>query len=233
MASITTFAIMLDTLLTLDPLAALSLGALLVYFVFFWVRVRAHPEETFLGEAARARCLWIRKVRDQDQPILAIQTYRNWLLTTNRLAATAILIGGAMLGLAFKGDDYRNQISALGDETEMLWSLRCLLISVNFFLVFANFSLASRSFNHFAILVQLSRDENPAFSDDWVATILNGGHIHYALGLRGYYFAIPLALWFFGTMAMAVGAAAVVFFLYRSDMCILRRDKHRKDHKTT
>ena len=46
---------------------------------------------------------------------------------------------------------------------------------------------------------------------------LERGAFHYMIGIRSYYLAMPLALWFFGPSWMALGTASLLVILWRVD----------------
>jgi hypothetical protein len=43
-----------------------------------------------------------------------------------------------------------------------------------------------------------------------ITKVLNHGAIHYTLGMRGFYFSVPLVLWFFGPLWMLTGSLVLV-----------------------
>lgn len=71
--------------------------------------------------------------------------------------------------------------------------------------------------NPASLLINVPQDLEPSSSVDAVALILNHGALHYTLGMRGFYLAIPLGLWLFGPFWMLGGSVLAVFVLYRLD----------------
>jgi hypothetical protein len=59
--------------------------------------------------------------------------------------------------------------------------------------------------------------EKPAPSVNLVAEVLNQGAVHYTLGMRGYYLAVPLALLLLGAIWLYLGAVAFTLVLQRID----------------
>jgi uncharacterized membrane protein len=59
--------------------------------------------------------------------------------------------------------------------------------------------------------------DDPALSEESVAAVLNHGALHYTLGMRGFYLAVPTALWLFGPIWMLAGSLVLIAVLYRLD----------------
>ena len=66
-------------------------------------------------------------------------------------------------------------------------------------------------------MINLPTDEPGVVSVEGVIKILDRGGTHYTLGMRGYYLAIPLALWLFGPLWMLTGTILLIAVLYRLD----------------
>lgn len=104
-----------------------------------------------------------------------------------------------------------------------MWLVKALLLTVNFLAIFFNFSLAIRSFNHVGMMVHLATDwergdEAKASSGSQaVVEEMERGSVFYALGMRGFYLAIPLTLWLFGPVWMLVSSVLLVIVLSRVD----------------
>jgi len=91
------------------------------------------------------------------------------------------------------------------------------LLVTDFFAAFFSFSLAIRAFIHTGFAINLTGEQEAAIEPGLGAAELERGALHYTLGMRGYYFAIPLALWLFGPTWMLVGAVLLVLILRRVD----------------
>lgn len=50
-----------------------------------------------------------------------------------------------------------------------------------------------------------------------VAEVLNHGALHYTLGMRGFYLAVPVGLWMFGPLWMLTGTLVIVWVLNQLD----------------
>jgi len=92
-----------------------------------------------------------------------------------------------------------------------------MVLAVDFFFAFFNFALSIRYYTHASFAINVPPSHDPIVTYDAVAEILNRGAIHYTLGMRGYYLAVPFTLWMFGPLWMAIGTAVLIVILYKID----------------
>ena len=200
-------------------LSPVALLLLIVYHVNLYRKVKNDPMSTSMGLADHTREMWVQTIMGQGKDILAVQTLRNWTMAATFLASTAILIALGIFNLAVTTDrqsEVSTLISHLGSEHPALWLAKLLLLGADFMYAFFNFTLAVRYFNHTGFMINLPT-ENTEIEVEDVVKILDRGGIHYTLGLRGYYLAIPLALWLFGPIWLMGGTLFLIISLYRLD----------------
>jgi uncharacterized membrane protein len=201
-------------------LALVSLGLLFFYHFQLYRQVRENPLTTAIGLTNYARRVWVQNIVDKKRDILAVQTFRNWVMASTFLASTAILISLGVVASAFRTEITSSATQALnvfGHPSEGLWIIKLFVLSALFFYAFFNFTLSIRYYNHASLLINVPQDVEPSSNVDAVASILNHGALHYTLGMRGFYLAIPLGLWLFGPLGMLGGSVLIVFILYRLD----------------
>ena len=141
-------------------------------------------------------------------------------MSSTFLASTAILLTLGLLGAAFTTDrlsQIAHGLNYLGSQDTQLLLFKALLLVVNFLAAFFNFSLAIRGFIHAGFAINLLGEQEAAIGQGLGAAELERGALHYTLGMRGYYLAIPLALWLFGPIWMLFGAVLLVLILRRVD----------------
>jgi uncharacterized membrane protein len=197
-----------------------SLGLLFIYHFRLYRQVRDNPQTTAIGLTNHARRAWVQSIVDKKRDILAVQTLRNWVMASTFLASTAILISLGLVASAFRAEIASSAIHTLnvfGHTSEILWIIKLFVLSALFFYAFFNFTLSIRYYNHASFLINVPQDLEPSSSVDSVSMILNHGALHYTLGMRGFYLAIPLGLWLFGPFWMLGGSVLIVFVLYRLD----------------
>jgi uncharacterized membrane protein len=200
-------------------LSPVALLVLIVYHINLYRKVRNDPMSTSMGLADHTREMWVQNIMAEGKDILAVQTLRNWTMAATFLASTAILIGLGIFNLAVTTDrqsEVSTLISHLGSEHPALWLGKLMLLGADFMYAFFNFTLAVRYFNHTGFMINLPTESTEIEVED-VVDILDRGGFHYMLGLRGYYLAIPLALWLFGPIWLMGGTLFLVISLYRLD----------------
>ena len=201
-------------------LSAAALLLLVFYHVHLYHKIRHDPLSTSQGLAARTRALWVQAMMRDSRDILAVQTLRNWTMAATFLASTAILIGLGIFNLAVTADKQGALsllISHFGSDHPGLRIGKLILLGIDFLLAFFNFTLAVRYYNHTCFMINLPPDMRTEITVGDVATILDRGGIHYTLGMRAYYLAIPMALWLFGPLWLLAGTLVMITTLYRLD----------------
>ncbi|GBC62427.1 DUF599 domain-containing protein [Desulfonema ishimotonii] len=196
---------------------------LFFYHFHYARRVRSAPTKTSLGMANHLRQKWVRSIMSENRDILGVQTLRNWVMASTFLASTAVLIDMSILSVAFRPTEKMVMISQtlnfIGSESEMLWLFKLMTLTVNFFFAFFNFTLSIRYYNHAGFMIDIP-NEDPELTDGAVTEVINRGALHYFLGMRGYYLAVPLTLWLFGPLWLLAGAVILITVLHKLDRTI-------------
>ena len=193
---------------------------LAAYHLYFAYQVRNHPLDTSVGLTNRLRREWVQTVMEGKRDILAVQTMRNWIMTSSFLASTAILIGLGLISVAFNeeyADKFSHALNFFGTKSHQLWLAKLLVLVVDFFFSFFNFTLSIRYYNHASVAINVPPSMDPIVDYDTVTRIINHGSLHYTLGMRGYYLAIPFTLWLFGAAWMLLGVVILTPILYNLD----------------
>jgi uncharacterized membrane protein len=201
----------------LSPLALFLLG---IYHFLLYRKIRLDPLNTAQGLSRQVRAWWVAGIMQGGKDILAIQTLRNWTMAATFLASTAILIGLGIFNLALTADkqgELSLLMSQLSNSHPVFWMSKLILLGVDFLLAFFNFALSVRYFNHVGFMINLPSDPMSSIDAGDVVEILNRGGAHYTLGMRGYYLAVPLALWLFGPLWLLAGTICLLAVLYRLD----------------
>ncbi|MFA9461358.1 DUF599 domain-containing protein [Thiohalorhabdus methylotrophus] len=183
-------------------------------------RMRAAPETTALGVARRVRDVWVELVMAERRDILAVQTLRNWTMAATFLASTAMLIALGILSIAAtsaRALEVSRLLTFLEGADARFTLIKLMAVAGVFLFAFFNFALAIRYYNHAAYQLALPAGRDPRVTPETVARGLNQGGVHYTLGMRAYYLAVPLALWVFGPELLLGGAVVVLLALARQD----------------
>lgn len=201
-------------------LTLISFGLLCGYHLRLYRQVRKEPMTTAIGLTNHARRVWVQSIIAEKRDILAVQTLRNWLMAATFLASTSILISLGLVASVFQSGLASAAVRALnifGHPSATLWSIKLLALAALFFYAFFNFTLSIRYYNHAGLLLNVPGDREPFATVESVTEILNHGALHYTLGMRGYYLAVPMGLWLFGPEWMLAGSVAMVFVIHRLD----------------
>jgi len=201
-------------------LSPVALLLLVLYYVHLYHKTRNDPLSTALGLARRTRALWVQTIMRGGKDILAVQTLRNWTMAATFLASAAILIGLGIFNLAVTADkqgELSHLIAPFSSAHPGLWLVKLIILGADFLFAFFNFTLAVRYYNHTGFMINLPVDSSTEISIEDVVEILDRGGTHYTLGMRGYYLAIPLALWLIGPLWLLAGTLLLIAILYRLD----------------
>jgi uncharacterized membrane protein len=193
---------------------------LIIYHVHLFFKVRTSPMTTSIGLTNHLRREWVQTVMQDNRDILAVQTLRNWVMASSFLASAAILIGLGLINAAVRTEkiaEFAHALNLFGSRSEVIWLVKLLILIVAFLFAFFNFTLSIRYYNHASFAINIPPSNDPIVTYDNVANIINHGHIHYTLGMRGYYLAVPFTLWLFGPAWMLMGSIVLIGVLYKLD----------------
>jgi uncharacterized membrane protein len=201
-------------------LASASFLILIIYHVRLIYLVRRHPLTTSIGVTNHLRLHWVESVMADKRDILAVQTLRNWVMASSFLASTAILICLGIISVAASPEKMAEITPSLNElvrEHRVLWLFKLMVIIIDFFIIFFNFTMSIRSFNHVNFIINVPPTLAHKLSPDYVAGILSHATFHYTSGMRGYYIGVLLVLWLFGPLWMLLGTIILIVVLYRLD----------------
>ncbi|XP_021290274.1 uncharacterized protein LOC110421118 [Herrania umbratica] len=207
----------------LVPLGILTMVA---YHIWLLHRVIKHPTKTIIGVNAISRRFWVHSMMENvgKNGILAVQTLRNHIMASTVLASTAIMLSSLIALLMSNSGHDKSAWFDFGDRSEQAFSIKYFSILVCFMAVFLLSVQSIRYYSHASILINIPYEK--MYSDhhhrnltaEYVATTVNRGSYFWSLGLRGFYFSLPLFLWIFGPIPMILCCFVLVFMLYFLDV---------------
>jgi len=195
---------------------------LIAYHAFLRYKLKRDPAYTIHGVNALVRSAWVENIMNSgNRDIMAVQTLRNAIMGPTFLASTAALLIVGTLTLTGQGDklsDTWHVLNVFGAKGRELWQAKILLLLLDFMVSFFSFTMAIRLFIHvgFMINVPLSLDHKP-ISARHVAIYLNRAGSYHSIGMRAYYFAVPLVFWLFGPHLMLLATMVLVVILFVID----------------
>ena len=201
-------------------LTSASFLLLLIYHVHLVYQVRRHPLTTAIGITNHLRGHWVESIMADNRDILAVQTLRNWVMASSFLASTAILICLGLISLAATSEkmaEITPFLQELVREHRVLWLFKIMVIIINFFIIFFNFTLAIRYFNHVNFMINVPSTLAHKITPEYVSGILTHATFHYTAGMRGYYIGVLLILWLFGPIWMLLGTIVMLAVLHHLD----------------
>jgi uncharacterized membrane protein len=198
--------------------AGASLLLLVLYHAFLRVKRRSDPLYTIQAVNALTRAAWVETVMTSgNKDVLAVQTLRNSIMGATFLSSTAVLLIIGVLTLTEQGDKLRTAWQAFdvfGTASSRLWLTKMLLLLVDLLVAFFSFCMAIRLFHHVGYMINVPPRELPvAMNAAHVTAHLNRAGKFYSVGMRAYYYTVPLLLWLFGPHFMLAGSVALVVAL--------------------
>ena len=200
---------------------AVCVIAVAVYQKYLRWRTRRDPASSTLSGMHAARAGWVACVMAERRDILAVQTLRNSIMTASFLASAAVLLIIGVLTLSAQGDKLSGTWLALnmfGHVGAALWLFKLLMLLFALLFAFFAFCLSMRLYHHIGYMINAPvssglESTQPAH----VAAELNRAAIYFRVGIRAYFFIVPLLFWLFGPLWMIGATAMLIFFLYHLD----------------
>lgn len=207
---------------SLDLLCFLASVLMLVaYSRFLQYKLKRDPFYTVQAVNTIARTAWVENVMSGNKDVLAVQTLRNSTMASTFLASTAVLLVMGTLTLSGQGSQLEASWHVLHKSEAVrssLWIFKLLLLLLDFFVAFFSFSSAIRLFNHVGYMINVPQTVSATLiSPQHVAIHLNRAGGYYGLGMRAFYFAVPLVFWLFGPLFMLAATLFLLFVLYQHD----------------
>ncbi|MEW6133336.1 MAG: DUF599 domain-containing protein [Pseudomonadota bacterium] len=204
--------------------AALAVSCAIVasYYYFLSLKVRSNPTYTIHGVNALARRLWVENVmRNPSKDVMAVQTLRNFVMGASLMASTAALLIIGTLTLSGQAENIADSwhvLSAAGSHSVQLWTVKVLFLLVDFIVAFFSFAMSVRLANHVVFMINVpDHDAHRNLSPGAVARRLHRAGNMFAIGMRAFFFAIPVVFWLFGPYYLLAASIGLVVALYRLD----------------
>ena len=202
--------------------AAISLTLIALYHVLLAARLRRDPLYTVQAVNAVARVAWVEAVMSSSsKDVLAVQTLRNSIMGPTFLASTAVLLIIGTLTLSGQGSNLAATWHALnlsGSLQTEIFVAKLMLLLLDFFVAFFAFTMAIRMFIHVGYMINVPAErQNPAITPQYVAFHLNRAGRFHTVGMRAYYYSVPLVFWLFGPYMMLLATIGLVVLMHRMD----------------
>ncbi len=207
-----------------NDLVSLVASILLViaYHLFLRHKVKKDPTYTVQAINRIARSAWVETImRDGGKDVLAVQTLRNSTMAATFLASTSVLLIIGVLTLSEQGGRLEatwHSLNMVGARHPELWMAKLICLLLDLFVAFFSLSMSIRVFNHVGYMINVPLGLNhKMITPAHVATHLNRAGGFYSIGMRAYYFLVPLVFWLFGPHFMLAATVGLLLVLYRID----------------
>ena len=203
-------------------LASFTASALFVIVYHLFLRRKVKKDTAYTVQAINqiARTAWVETIMNEKRDILAVQTLRNSTMAATFLASTAVLmiIGILTLSEGGKMESTWHVLNIVGATYPELWLIKLICMLLDMFVAFFSFAMSIRVFNHVGYMINVPLELNhKMISPAHVATHLDRAGKFYSIGMRAYYFMVPLVFWLFGPHFMFVATIGLLIVLYRID----------------
>lgn len=201
---------------------ALSALLLIIYHAYLRYKVRKDPAYTIQAINVIARTAWVETLMSPGKPdVIAIQTLRNSTMAATFLASTAVLLIIGVLTLSGQGDKLSSTwhvLNTYGAKHPELFLIKLIMLLMDLFVAFFSFSMSIRVFNHVGYMINVPLSLNhKSITPQHVAAHLNSAGRYYSIGMRAYYFSVPLVFWLFGPHFMLLATLILIRVLYKLD----------------
>lgn len=199
-----------------------SAAMIVIYYVFLSLKARRNPTYTIHGVNEIARSLWVANVMSTpSKDVMAVQTLRNFIMGASLMGSTATLLIIGTLTLSGQADTIARNwhvLNPVGSHAAEIWIIKVLALLVDFIIAFFAFAMSVRLVNHVVFMLNVpDHDAYPELSAHNVSRRLNRAGNMFAIGLRAFFFAVPLVFWLFGPAFLVLATVGLIISLYSLD----------------
>jgi uncharacterized membrane protein len=137
------------------------------------------------------------------------------------MASTAALLIIGTLTLSGQADHIAQNwhgLSFQGSFATELWIVKVMLLLLDFIVAFFAFAMSVRLANHVVFMLNVpEHDAHHNLSPKAVARRMQRSGNMFAIGMRAFFFAVPLVFWLFGPYFLLIASIGLVIALYQLD----------------
>ena len=216
------FAFLLDGLAADIVAASLSTLLIVLYYIVLSLKTKNNPTYSIHGVNELARRLWVINVMTHPgKDVMAVQTLRNFIMGSSLMASTAALLIIGTLTLSGQAENIARSwhvLNIAGSHAAELWIIKVLALLLDFIIAFFGFAMSVRLSNHVVFMINVAdHDAHHTLAPEAVAARLNRAGKLFAVGMRAFFFAVPLVFWLFGPAFLLLATAGLVITLYQVD----------------
>lgn len=206
-----------------------DLGALLfsvsligAYYYYLGRQMRRDPTYAIQGLNNLARSLWvIHAMTTPGKDVMAVQTLRNFIMGASLMASTASLLIIGTLTLSGQAENIAKSwhvLNLVSQHSAEVWIVKVLALLIDFIVAFFAFAMTVRLANQVVFMINVpDTGAHLNLSPHSVGQRLNRAGNLFSIGMRAFFFAVPLVFWLFGPMFLVIASTGLVFVFYRLD----------------
>lgn len=207
----------------------------LVWFVLGWWGYAAFARRravagrgSLLATTNRFRRLWMMQTTARENRVIDGVVVQNLSTSPSFFASTTILIIGgllALLGATEEAAKVVKEIPFAARTSPFVFDLKLFVLAAVFVYAFFRFTWSMRQYTFGALLIASAPDPKAFESGeasreefaDRAGRVVGLAAETFNDGLRAYYMAFAVILWFFSPLAFALGTAGIIYLLYQRE----------------
>jgi uncharacterized membrane protein len=207
----------------------------LVWFVLGWWSYAAFARRraiagrgSLLATTNRFRRLWMLQTTARENRVIDGVVVQNLSTSPSFFASTTILIIGgllALLGATEEAAKVVKEIPFAARTSPFVFDLKLFVLAAVFVYAFFRFTWSMRQYTFGALLIASAPDPKAFESGeasreefaDRAGRVVGLAAETFNDGLRAYYMAFAVILWFFSPLAFALGTAGIIYLLYQRE----------------
>jgi len=223
------------SLLDLFRQVTLTDALALVWFVLGWWSYAAFARRraiagrgSLLATTNRFRRLWMLQTTARENRVIDGVVVQNLSTSPSFFASTTILIIGgllALLGATEEAAKVVKEIPFAARTSPFVFDLKLFVLAAVFVYAFFRFTWSMRQYTFGALLIASAPDPKAFESGeasreefaDRAGRVVGLAAETFNDGLRAYYLAFAVILWFFSPLAFALGTAGIIYLLYQRE----------------
>jgi len=223
------------SLLDLFRQVTLTDALALVWFVLGWWSYAAFARRraiagrgSLLATTNRFRRLWMLQTTARENRVIDGVVVQNLSTSPSFFASTTILIIGgllALLGATEEAAKVVKEIPFAARTSPFVFDLKLFVLAAVFVYAFFRFTWSMRQYTFGALLIASAPDPKAFESGeasreefaDRAGRVVGLAAETFNDGLRAYYMAFAVILWFFSPLAFALGTAGIIYLLYQRE----------------
>jgi uncharacterized membrane protein len=223
------------SLLDLFRQVTLTDALALIWFVVGWWGYAAFARRravagrgSLLATTNRYRRLWMMQTTARENRVIDGVVVQNLSTSPSFFASTTILIIGgllALLGATEEAAKVVKEIPFAARTSPFVFDLKLFVLAAVFVYAFFRFTWSMRQYTFGALLIASAPDpkafESGEASREEFANragrVVGLAAETFNDGLRAYYMAFAVILWFFSPLAFALGTAGIIYLLYQRE----------------